>query len=899
MTETKPAHDANLAIRPIAKGDVVVEPRAFAYGADHPAMALWLADETGIVHRLQRWMLSLGAHAGRTLVLLPYAQLLPLANRAWAAVSPNAFAPRFETTTNWLESLGGPDPQSTDISHDMALDTLTAQQMLVSSGMGAQTGLAGLLAETAQQLAQWAAAASPDTRPEWVQRARQMLVTGMDSESLAWESQIFRVAVEWAAVSAYSTDVLFRDGVLASWDAVALVQGISDDPVAKALAAHWRERAQIFPLDDSPDAAQLPLMRAATRTRFHACADAEDEAQRAAACAIDHIAADRFPVALVSSDRALTRRVRAMLEEAGVAMRDENGWKLSTSRAGASLMALLRAANWNASTDAVLNAFKTAPAFESGMQALERALRNAQVRDWRHAAAAKAVQETAELAALCQRVDAVLAHLRGTHTLPVWLARLQTSLQDCGLWSVLQADEGAGVDMLAALRLVPADPQRWAHYADEALWAGARMDPSTFTGWVHQVLESHSFRPLHPPQEQVVILPMSQMLARPFAAVVLAGCDEVRLNPSPEPVGLWTPAQRLALGMPSRAEIESRLRAAWCQALKAPMRDVLWRTSDDAGSNLAASALVQWLQAQRPANSWGDEPVPHDPGALVPDPRIQNSPLARALPPPLPRGHRLPISHLSASGYEDLRTCPYRFFAMRQLGLQGPVELESEVDKRDFGLWLHAVLEKFHAALQREPKDGLAARSACLQAAADGVTSAMALPDGEFLPFSAAWPAVREGYLLWLARHELQGWAFASGETSHQQSLGSVMLKGRIDRTDSGAGSRLMVLDYKTEALQKTKARVKEPLEDTQVAFYAALLPNDILQAAYVHVSERETALVEQPRILEARDALMEGIQYDMAQIASGAPLPALGDGAACDFCQARGLCRKDFWGAP
>jgi ATP-dependent helicase/nuclease subunit B len=47
---------------------------------------------------------------------------------------------------------------------------------------------------------------------------------------------------------------------------------------------------------------------------------------------------------------------------------------------------------------------------------------------------------------------------------------------------------------------------------------------------------------------------------------------------------------------------------------------------------------------------------------------------------------------------------------------------------------------------------------------------------------------------------------------------------------------------------------------------------------------------------VEARDALIEGIVHDMARIGQGAPLPALGDGATCDFCQARGLCRKDFW---
>ncbi|NBX21861.1 MAG: hypothetical protein EBR58_10995 [Betaproteobacteria bacterium] len=151
------------------------------------------------------------------------------------------------------------------------------------------------------------------------------------------------------------------------------------DPVSTALKAHWGSKAELFRLDSQEPEVGAALKLELDHLHFHACADAEDEAQRAAACAIAHVAADRYPLALVSSDRALTRRVRAMLESAGIAMRDENGWKLSTSRAGAALMALLRAAVWNASTDAVLNAFKQAPAFAADLQALEQALRKEQV----------------------------------------------------------------------------------------------------------------------------------------------------------------------------------------------------------------------------------------------------------------------------------------------------------------------------------------------------------------------------------------------------------------------------------------------------------------------------------------------------------------------------------------
>ena len=73
----------------------------------------------------------------------------------------------------------------------------------------------------------------------------------------------------------------------------------------------------------------------------------------------------------------------------------------------------------------------------------------------------------------------------------------------------------------------------------------------------------------------MVILPLSQLLGRPFAAVVLPGCDEGNLPASPEPAGLWTRAQRLALGLPSREALQLQVRAAWDCALQLPLVDLL------------------------------------------------------------------------------------------------------------------------------------------------------------------------------------------------------------------------------------------------------------------------------------------------------------------------------------
>jgi ATP-dependent helicase/nuclease subunit B len=711
----------------------------------------------------------------------------------------------------------------------------------------------------------------------------------MEGPALVWEAALARVAVEWAAVSSYRSDCLYAPEIRESVDCLVVVQGFAVDPLTQGLQAVWHEKLTTVLLA-APLEAAAPT-DAASHLALHACRDAEDEALRAAACAMRHIAVGQYPVALVSSDRLLTRRMRALLEGSGVQIRDENGWKLSTSRSAALVMSLLKACVWNASTDAVLDWLKGAPLFTSVVQDLEAGVRRDQVRDWRNTAHAPTLKKLPALMAAVAQVDQMRAGLQGTRTLPQCLALLRGALQTSGVWDGLQED-GAGVNVLTVLRLTDPSSAAWESLLGDALWSARRMDLSEFTAWVNQALEGASFQPPYPTHEQVVILPMNQMLGRPFAAVVLAGCDEARLNPSPEPTGVWTPVQRVALGLPARESLAQVMAQAWQHALQTPLCDVLWRTSDDAGEPLLPSALVQLVQlglsaeCANPANTL--------------DPRAERAVASVPVLPPMPTGELLLVKQLSASAYGDLRQCPYRFFALRILGLKSVDELDSEVDKRDFGLWLHAVLKHFHEALLLQPQASRADRQAWLEDAATVTTSAMALAEGEFLPFTAAWPAVRNGYLDWLEKHEATGAVFTHGETEHHQSLGDMQLFGRIDRIDTLADGTAVVVDYKTEPSTKTSERVKDPLEDTQIAFYAALLPHDTLQGAYVNVGERDgTKTYAQPEIVEARDALIEGILHDMHHIAQGVVLPALGEGTACDFCHARGLCRKDFWAAP
>jgi ATP-dependent helicase/nuclease subunit B len=825
-----------------------------------------------LISRLCELIAGRGAHAARTVVLLPYAQLMPLARRAWAEQVPTGFTPRFETSMNWSAAAGFA-PAGDDLAFDMARDLLTARALLERAGLASRADmLAGRLVEAAWQLAVHAAAVTPSQRPSWVARARAVTAAGLDAPVLALENAVATVAIEWAAGSAYAGDALFEgDHLVQEVDLLVVFEGLRAEPFADALESLLGAKAVSLPL-------QVEACRG--RIRLHEAGDASEEAEIAAACVLRHLEAGRLPVALAAIDRVLTRRVRALLDARGVAIRDETGWKLSTTRAAAHAMLALRACAWNAGADAVIDWLKNSPAIpEYIVLSLERRVRKSGVREWR-SLQPRDLGDGAKLQALLQEVDGWRDSLQRMRPLLQWLADMRDVLKATGQWSGLAADS-AGTKVISALRL-DEDGQR----AFSQLPQAARgLTLAEFTAWVHETLEATSFVPEAADGEQVVILPFNQLLGRPFAALVVPGCDEVRLPPSPEPPGTWTAAQRLGLGLPSREALEAEVRAGWRQALQTPFCDLSWRRSDDNGEPLLPSALVQVLQLE-PATQ------------AAADPRDVREVEARATAPPMAVGRALTVRQLSASAYEDLRRCPYRFFAMRQLSLHESDEIETEVDKRDFGIWVHQVLRSFHESLASSPQPSGPSRVRLLDIAAEEVTRLQRLEPGEFLPFSAAWPQVRDGYLGWLAAHESAELAtFAQAESEYEMQLGPVKLVGRIDRVDRLADGRAMVMDYKTEPLAASLERVRDPGEDTQLAFYAALLDDDTVRAVYVNVGERgKTETVEQAAVVEARDLLVHGILQDVARIEAGATLTALGEGRVCDYCSARGLCRRDFW---
>jgi ATP-dependent helicase/nuclease subunit B len=157
-------------------------------------------------------------------------------------------------------------------------------------------------------------------------------------------------------------------------------------------------------------------------------------------------------------------------------------------------------------------------------------------------------------------------------------------------------------------------------------------------------------------------------------------------------------------------------------------------------------------------------------------------------------------------------------------------------------------------------------------------------------------------YVSWLAETEGAGQRFEAGEVDKRcqpfdGALAGLALQGRLDRIDTTPQGTLL-LDYKTGKAAELRDKLKAPLEDTQLAVYALLMGADpALQAAYLALDEPDALkLVPHEAVSDTALALRDGLQADLSAVLGGAALPALGEGRVCDYCEARGLCRKDDW---
>lgn len=663
----------------------------------------------------------------------------------------------------------------------------------------------------------------------------------------------------------------------------APVRGLALPPGDAARAQFLAACATPGPAPEtSPFAGGLRLSPASSR---------EDEARTAAAQILSWLASGRSRIAVLALDRVSARRLRALLERHQVLVQDETGWTFATAAVSHVLdrwFALLQDDCYHRD---LLDLLKSPYLFadidpqprQEAVAALERAQRRQGVIEGLARFRRLAHEQGLDLAErLLDRIEqASRLFGRGRQALAAWQASLLGSLGLLGATPALAADM-AGSQLLAMLQRLQADMASDAtpyRFAEWRRWLMLHLDRSTFvdSGVDSPVRFTH----------------LRAARLRAFDGVVMLGADATRLPERPQ-AGLFNEAVRAELGLRGQAWRDALLREAFDDVLcRTPEILVTWQARREGEPN-ALSPWLEWLDLQHYRHygsrlrEWADVSAA-GPSAIATE--------ANGSSPPRPCPGEVP-ERVTVSAWQSLIACPYLFFARHQLRLNELDEVPEEMDKRDYGTLLHAALADFHG---RHPRLLEVDPASLVEALAAAVAAAFnRRPDTPYLAeaWRQRWQRHQAAYLEWALAWERAGHRFERAEVKLAVEVicgvRPVRFEGRLDRLDRGPGG-LAVLDYKTNAPQGLKVKLKTPGEDVQLPAYAWLA--GAAQAGFVSLDANKVeALLWPTDLTEAAEAEAARFAQVFAGLAEGAALPAQGVGSVCEHCEMRGLCRRDYW---
>lgn len=622
--------------------------------------------------------------------------------------------------------------------------------------------------------------------------------------------------------------------------------------------------------------------------------------------------AGRRDIGLVTEDRKLARRVRALLERAGVAVRDYSGWSLSTTSAATVLEKWLACLAGDFHHQDFLDLLKSPFArpcpgidHEAAVVRLEARLRrsNAAATLARYRDALGGDEPDKDGLALLDAAEEAAGPWRRLRDAPdarAYFGALQAGLERLGCARALAADE-AGQKVLGLLEQA----------AFELRDGGARLPRAQWNLLVRQLLEEGHYAPPARGGAAITLITLGQAHLCAFSRLIVAGMDR-RHYPRPASRGscMFNDAVRESLGLPGRAARRALDLQRFRALLLAADEALLTHQTLDQDEPLLPSPWLEQLRIFHEL-AWGGTLEDPELAALALDDRaavsIRERPGAggfdRDRPrPPAPR--ELLPERLSASGHQDLIDCPYRFFVHRCLGLREADTLDEDPDGRHFGLYVHRCLQAFHAEVPGLPgpwagpvRGREAEARELLREIGERQLERAGAGHGAGA-FRARWEQILTRYVA-RQREAEDGRKIEAAETASERPLpGGPTLRGRIDRLDRGTGGGV-VLDYKTGAKISRDALLDG--EKVQLTSYA-LLRDDIDRVEYWWLTPDarggalDATALEGAELGGVRARVGARLSELYGRLRAGAELPAHGDAATCGKCAAAGVCRRAVW---
>ncbi len=629
-------------------------------------------------------------------------------------------------------------------------------------------------------------------------------------------------------------------------------------------------------------------------------------------------------IGIITEDRRLARRLRALLERSGIALYDSAGWALSTTRAGSVLDNWLQCIEGDFPYQAFLDLLKS-PALgnlladtkdkdplslvyrleqdvilheniASGLQRYRLALElRAQRLGWKN-------QTQSRLRSLLKRFENAGLPLQklyqhGLASTSTWLKQLRLSLQALHISDFLQ-DDPAGEQVLALL-----DNMQSTKIHIQLSW-------TEFRTWLGRQLEQHYFIP-PVARHGVQLLNLAQSQLQQFDALVIAGADQQHLPGHPDALPFFNDAVRLALGLPDWRQRLYARQYLFRSLLENSQETLITWQQNNKGEPVAACPWVEAMEHFH-KSAYGQS-LQHDTlrellnnAALVPALTDNNVLVTPAqCPQPQVESDAIPQT-LTVSAHQRLIDCPYRFYVSDILKLKPPDDIREALQKSDYGSRVHLCLQAFHFGAPplagpfsgEISQDNRAEAIAQLTDIAHQVFNRDIEDNFQHRGWLQRWLAVIPVYIDWQIKHNAL-WHITSAEESYDVKLSEqISLRGRIDRIEQHTENQVVnLVDYKTGNVPSLSDVLNG--EEVQLLSYS-LLYNNAHSVQYLGLDDNkrinDRTQVEHDTLATLSAAVQTRLVEIIERLHNTAAMPALGDEQSCRYCDAAGICRRQAW---
>jgi len=628
-------------------------------------------------------------------------------------------------------------------------------------------------------------------------------------------------------------------------------------------------------------------------------------------------------IAVVTENRKLARRLRALLERAEVNIQDTAGWALATTSAATILERWLECIEQDFAYQPLLDLLKS-PFFcnrENATEHLNLVYRfeqdivlheNIANNLSRYKAAIKNRAErlninnttTAEqltklidtIESAAEKLQALFQSSQPSNT-ELWIEHFINSIKQLGIYQQFDGD-------IAGQR-VQEELQQLTH---AHLAANPKMSWQDLRTWIGSTLEREQFKP----QGQisaVKIMNMQQAQYCQFDTLIIAGANMKSFPGTASVHPFFNQSVRQALQLKNWQQKKQNNFNQFQQLLMAADDILITWQAEKNGEWMQVSPWVSSLQdfsQQAYKLSLHDENLENLLNTLNPITE-QNKSLLESIEnitqaKPVASNELVP-KEFSASRHQRLIDCPYKFFAADILKLKPLERITLELLKSEYGEKVHLILHAFHQQCPNLPTpftDQLTASNKAqalthIENLSQVVFKTQTEDSIQHRGWYSRWMDTAESYIDWQIQRQLEWHIYKLEEMSEQDLTAETKLQGRLDRIDQQADG-FSIIDYKTGNTARQKDI--DLGENIQLTSYAALL-QDVCNVIYLKLDKGVTkvsGILEGDELNNLKTDVLQRLESVVSDIQAAQPLPSWGDSKACNYCEMSGLCRKQMW---